>query len=58
MRDRAGKKRFALGTECCSGVTLAAVGKPYKLLGWNTVCEYLLALKITLFELEHFSDCA
>jgi hypothetical protein len=33
MRDRAGKKRFALGTERFSEVPLAAVGKPYKLLG-------------------------
>ena len=35
---------------------LAAVGKPYKLPGWSTVCGDLRALNGTLCDLENRSD--
>jgi hypothetical protein len=58
MRDRACVTPVGSITERSWEQALAAVGKPYKLPGWSTVCGDLLALKRTLYGPENRSASA
>jgi hypothetical protein len=56
MRERASMTRVGSITGRRWKEPLAAVGKPYKLPAWSTVCGDLLAVKRTLSRLENRSD--
>jgi hypothetical protein len=58
MRNRASTTPVGSITNIPWEEPLAAVGKPYKLPAWSTVCRNLLAPKWTLCASENRSDSA